>query len=173
MIVSQHGPAEAARSLRGLSPSRQVLPNGVTVIAKETRTTPAVTIYAGLHAGAVYDLPGRGGLAHFVSRTLDRGTATRSADAIAEELDSRGVSLSVSVNRHALWLVCNCLVEDFAAVLAIIADIVMRPAFPPAEVENRRGEIITLIRQDDDNPAAKAGEVLMRTLYSDAHPYGR
>jgi zinc protease len=159
--------------MSGLSPSRQVLPNGVTVIAKETRTTPAVTIYAGLHAGAVYDPPGRGGLAHFVSRTLDRGTSTRTADAIAEELDSRGVSLSVSVNRHALWLVCNCLVEDFDAVLAIVADIVMRPVFPPAEVENRRGEIVTLIRQDDDNPAAKAGEVLMRTLYSDAHPYGR
>jgi zinc protease len=159
--------------MSGLSPSRQLLPNGVTVIAKETRTTPAVTIYAGLHAGAVYDPPARGGLAHFVSRTLDRGTTTRSADAIAEELDSRGVSLSVSINRHALWLVCNCLVEDFDAVLAIVADIVMRPAFPPAEVENRRGEIVTLIRQDDDNPAARAGEVLMRALYSDAHPYGR
>jgi zinc protease len=159
--------------MSGLSPSRQVLPNGVTVIAKETPTTPAVTIYAGLHAGAVYDPPGRGGLAHFVSRTLDRGTSTRSADAIAEELDSRGVSLSVSLNRHALWLVCTCLVEDFDAVLAIVADIVMRPAFPPGEVENRRGEIVTLIRQDDDNPAAKAGDVLMRSLYGDAHPYGR
>src|SRR5688572_8389000 len=101
MTVTQQGPAEAGRSARGLSPTRQVLPNGVTVIAKETRTTPAVTIYAGLHAGAIYDPPDSGGLAHFVSRTLDRGTTTRSGDQTAEELDSRGVSLAISMNRHA------------------------------------------------------------------------
>src|SRR5688572_5610230 len=92
MTTSQHGPAEAGRPVRGLSPSKQVLPNGVTVIAKETRTTPAVTIYAGLHAGAIYDPPGGGGLAHFVSRMLERGTPTRTGDQIEEELDSRGVS---------------------------------------------------------------------------------
>jgi zinc protease len=159
--------------MSGLSPSRQVLPNGVTVIAKETRTTPAVTIYAGLHAGAVYDPPDQGGLAHFVSRMLDRGSATRTGDQIAEQLDSRGVSLSISVNRHALSLVCNCLVEDFDAILAILADIVRRPIFPSAEVDTRRGEIVTLIRQDEDSPAAQAAEALMRSLYGDAHPYGR
>jgi zinc protease len=173
MTISQQGPAEAGRSLRGLSPSRQVLPNGVTVIAKETRTTPAVTIYAGLHAGAIYDPPSGGGLAHFVSRMLERGTPTRTGDQIAEELDSRGVSLSISLNRHAISLICNCLVEDFDTILRILADLVIRPTFPDPEVETRRGEIVTLIRQDDDNPASKAADALMRILYGEAHPYGR
>jgi zinc protease len=40
-------------------------------------------------------------------------------------------------------------------------------------VETRRGEIVTLIRQDDDNPAARAADALMHALYGDAHPYGR
>jgi zinc protease len=159
--------------MSGLSPSRQVLTNGVTVLAKETRTTPAVTIFAGLHAGAVYEPPHLGGLAHFVSRTLDRGTETRTGDQIAEELDSRGVSLAVSVNRHAITLVCNCLVEDFETILGILADVITRPTFPAAEVETRRGEIITLIRQDEDSPASKAADALMHSLYGDAHPYGR
>ncbi|HEX2844514.1 MAG TPA: insulinase family protein, partial [Candidatus Limnocylindria bacterium] len=84
----------------GLAPSRSVLPNGMTLIAKETRTTPAVTLHAGILAGTAYDPSSQGGVAHFVSRTIDRGTSSRSADEIAEELDGRGVSLSVSVNRH-------------------------------------------------------------------------
>jgi predicted Zn-dependent peptidase len=67
----------------GLAPSRQVLANGVTVIAKETRTTPAVTIYARLLAGSAYDPPARGGAAHFVSRTIDRGTERHTADQLA------------------------------------------------------------------------------------------
>jgi len=158
---------------RGLSPTRQVLPNGLTVVAKETRTTPAVTIHLGVHAGTIYDPDDAPGLAHFVSRTIDRGTASYTADQIAEELDSRGVSLSVTVNRHVIALICTCLVEDFDDVLGLLGEIVMRPTFPTPEVETRRGEIITLLRQDEDNPAAVAVEALMQTLYGEAHPYGR
>ncbi len=157
---------------RGLSPTRCVLSNGVTVLAKETRTTPAVTIYAGFHAGTAYDPLDCQGLAHFVSKTIDRGTVSRSADRLAEELDSRGVSLSVAVNRHAMWLVCTCLTEDFDHVLALVGDIAMHPAFPESEIETRRGEIVTLLRQDQDNPASVAMETLMRELYGDAHAYG-
>ena len=104
---------------RGLSPTRHVLANGLTMLARETRTTPAVTIYAGFHAGTAYDPPAGDGVAHFVSKTIDRGTERRTADQIAEELDSRGVSLTVAVNRHAMWLISTCLAEDFEDVLAL------------------------------------------------------
>ena len=165
--------SSGVREAKGLAPTRQVLPNGMTVIAKESRNTPAVTIYAGLHAGTLYDPPALGGVAHFVSRTLDRGTDAHTGDQIAEELDSRGVSLALTVNRHAISLICTCLVEDFEAILGLLAEIIMRPTFPAAEVETRRGEIVTLVRQDADNPAIVAAEALMRSLYGEAHPYGR
>src|SRR5262249_25173601 len=75
--------------------------------------------------------------------------------------------------RHGLSLVCTCLVEDLDPILATIADIVMHPAFSDREVETRRGEIVTMIRQDEDNPAAMAAEGLLSLLYGAAHPYGR
>lgn len=158
--------------MKGLAPTRRVLPNGLTLLAKETRTTPAITIYAGFHAGTAYDPPGCAGVAHFVSKTIDRGTTTRTAEQIAEELENRGVSLSVALNRHAMWLVCTCLSEDFEQVLPIVGDVAMRPVFPESEVETRRGEIVTLLRQDQDNPASVSMEALMRTLYGESHPYG-
>jgi zinc protease len=159
--------------MSGLAPTREVLTNGGTVIAKRTSTTPAVTLVANVHAGSVHDTPELPGLAHFVSRTIDRGTDRHSADELAEQLDNRGVTLSASVNRHLLSLACTCLVEDIDEVLRLVAEIVMRPAFPAVEVDRRRGEIITLIRQDDDNPGAVAVETLMSMLYGTAHPYGR
>ena len=178
MAVKDRRPAgsttgKVIRAAQGLSPTRHVLPNGVTVLTKRTQTTPAVTIYAGFHAGSVYDPNERPGLAHFVSKTIDRGTTTRSADEIAEELDNRGVSLSVLVNRHAMWLVCTCLAEDVDQILALVGDVAMRPAFPEAEIDTRRGEIVTLLRQDEDNPATVSTEALMRMLYGETHPYGR
>jgi len=163
----------ATLAQRGLSPIRAVLDNGVRVIAKHSGATPAVTVHASFNAGTVFDPAEHLGLSHFVSRTIDRGTAAHPADEIAERLDFRGVSLAITVNRHALSLVCTCLVEDLDPILGTLADIVMQPAFPDREVETRRGEIVTMIRQDEDNPAAMAAEGLLALLYGQAHPYGR
>ncbi len=157
-----HDPATRARR-----PSARSSTTATVVIAKHSPATPAVTVHASFAAGSIFDPPGRSGLAHFVSKTIDRGTTTRTADDIAEELENRGVSLAVSVNRHALQLVLTCLVEDLETVLAILADIVMDPTFPEADVQTKRGEIITLIRQDEDNPAAVSGEAMLTALYGD------
>ena len=158
---------------RGLAPLRSVLDNGARVIAKHSGVTPAVTIHAAFEAGTVFDPPPQQGASHFVSRTIDRGTAAHTAEDIADRLENRGISLAITVNRHALSLVCTCLVEDLASTLATLADVVMHPAFPDPEVETRRGEIVTMIRQDEDSPAAMASEGLLALLYGDAHPYGR
>ena len=158
---------------RGLAPVRTVLDNGAVVTAKRSPTTPAVTIHAGFLAGSIYDPAAQTGLAHFVSRVIDRGTRSHSAAVIAEELDRRGVSLATMINRHVMALICTCLVDDLADVLDLIADIVMHPVFPDEEVATKRGEVVTLIRQDEDSPAAMATEGLLADLYGSAHGYGR
>ena len=174
MTPPDAGPVAAGLQIRGLSPTREVLANGVTILSKQTTTTPAVTLHASLLvAGSTSDPASLAGLAHFVSRTIDRGTTRLSADEIAEELDGRGVSLSVSVGRHALSLIATCLSEDFDAILSLLAEIVTIPTFPAVEVDRRRGEIVTMIRQDEDNPAAVATDGLMAMLYGKSHPYGR
>lgn len=158
---------------RGLAPVREVLPNGAVVIVKETATRPAVTLSAAFQAGSAYDPDQHLGLAHFVSRVIDRGTTVRSADDIADQLDNRGVTLSLGLTRHVLTLSSTCLAEDFQPVLDLVVDIARNASFPEEEIAKRRGEIITGIRQDEDNPAIRATEALMQMLYPDAHPYGR
>ncbi len=157
----------------GLAPSRGLLDNGVVVLAKRTQTTPAVAISLAVRAGSICDPAGAPGTTWLLSRTIDRGTLARSADAIAEDLDGRGVTLTVNVTRHLFSLVCTCLAEDFEPVLALLGEIVMSPALPESEIAIRKGEVVTAIRQDDDNPAVRASESLMQLLYPDPHPYGR
>lgn len=158
---------------RGLAPVRHVLDNGAVVIVKETATTPAVTISAALQAGSIYESSAQAGLAHFLSRVIDRGTEHRTGETIAEELDFRGVSLSINATRHSQVVSCTCLSEDFQCVLALIAEIISAPTMPEDEIEKRRAEILTGIRQDEDNPAVVATEGLFAMLYPDGHPYGR
>jgi zinc protease len=56
--------------------------------------------------------------------------------------------------------------------LRLVADVLREPSFPPEEVETRRSELVTSIRQDEDDPASQAVDILMGDLYA-GHPYGR
>ncbi len=171
-------PSPASSEFAGLAPVRTVLDNGVVVLAKQTRMMPAVTINLAARAGSVCDPADGPGAMYLLSRVIDRGTlatastASRSADDIAEALDSRGISLGVSVTRHLFSVVCTCLSEDFDAVISLLGDIVRAPSIPEAELATRKGEVVTSIRQDEDNPAVRAVEALMSMLYPAPHPYG-
>lgn len=155
-----------------LNPARKVLANGVTVMAKANHTTPAVSIVCCVRAGGYFDLVDRDGTAALVARVLDRGTISRPADVIADDLDGRGASISVSAGRHQIGLNATCLTADFPQVLALAADILRRPAFPDREVATRRADLVTSIRQDEDQPASRAVDAFMSELYG-AHPYAR
>ena len=156
----------------GLNPQRVTLDNGVTIIAKSNHTTPAVSTLVGVRVGAYNDPPDRDGTAALCARVLDRGTSKRSADAIADELDGRGASLSVVAGRHQTALAATCLSDDFPAVLSLVADVARHPAFADAEIATRRDMLITSIRQEQDNPASMAADLFAKTLYGD-HAYGR
>src|SRR4029077_9035954 len=75
--------ATSGGAQRGLAPVRSVLDNGTSVIAKHAGATPAVSLLASFEAGTIFDPPSELGVSHFVSRTIDRGTATQTADDIA------------------------------------------------------------------------------------------
>jgi zinc protease len=157
----------------GLSPVRQVTADGAVVLVQETAFSPAVTISLAFRAGSLYEPDDLPGLAWFLGRVIDRGTGARSADEIAEALDDRGVALRVTTNRHLTLLSCTCLSEDFADVLGVLVDVSRHAVFAPEQIEKRRAETITAIRQDQDNPGIRAAEALQALLYRDGHPYGR
>jgi zinc protease len=164
---------ESSTERVGLLPVRVKLDNGAVVLLKQTTTTPAVAINVAIRAGSISDPPAAPGTTWLLSRVLDRGTASRSAADIAEELDSRGVTLTLAVTRHLMSVVCTALAEDFEPVLSLLGDIVMTPSLQEGEIATRKGEVITAIRQDDDNPLVRASETLMERLYPNGHPYGR
>lgn len=155
----------------GLSPVRSTLENGMVVLAKQTSATPAVTIHAMIRAGTVHDPVGLPGMAHFAAKVLDRGTMMRTAGDIADALDERGVSLSIKAGRHTTGLSVDCLSEDVDGILELVAEIIRHPSFPEDQVGLRRREIITRLKQDEDNPGARVVQAVFPLMYGAGHPY--
>jgi zinc protease len=158
---------------RGLSPQRIELRNGAVALVQTNDTAPAVAINVTFHAGSARDSESFPGLAYLTSLLIDKGTADRTADRISDELDDRGVALRTGVTRHTFVLVTSCLAVDFDEVLRLVLEIATRPSFPNAELEKRRAEALTVLRQDADNTAVQANESVMQLLYGADHPYAR
>ncbi len=156
-----------------LAPVRRVLPNGLTVITARNPLIPAVSLAIGVNAGASADPATSPGTAALTARVLDKGTTRFDADAIADELEGRGASLSVGAGRQQVVVSATCLVDDIGAVLPVASAVARQPTFPEGEVATRRAELITGIQEAADDPGSVAVDALQAALYPDGHPLGR
>lgn len=156
-----------------LAPVRRVLANGLTVVAARNRLIPAVSVAIGVEAGATAEPEGAAGTAALVARVLDKGTARYDADAIADQLEGRGASLSVGAGRQQIVVSATCLADDLPAVLPVACAVARQPSFPEREVATRKAELLTVIQEAADDPGAVAVDALHAALYPPPHPFGR
>ena len=77
------------------------------------------------------------------------------------------------MTRHATIVTCDCLAEDVETVLETVCDMLRAPRCSEQEIDTRRGQLLTQLRQDEDTPSTRALEAVMTLLYGEDHPYGR
>jgi zinc protease len=148
VAVPAPGPAVATAVPR---PVEAVLPNGLRVITVERHALPLVTIAAIGTGGAALDPAGRAGAASLAAELLTKGTATRSATAIAAEVEALGGQLSADADRDGTTVSLTVKADQVEPATAILADVVQHPAFAPAELERARAQAIdaaTLVLKD-------------------------
>jgi zinc protease len=90
-----------------------------------------------------------------------------------EATDGLGASLGVDAGRLFVDLSLRCLRDDLPAMLDLAADVLRRPTFPEAEVEKVRNELLTSIREGDNDTRSTADRAMRRLLFPPPHPYGR
>lgn len=161
----------ATAAARRLDIRRTVLRNGIAVIGLENHAHASVVVRLCLRAAPVLDPPERAGLAALAASGLLRGTTTRSFAAINETVDAAGMSLHSGAGRHTTSVSARCLADDFALATELMADVVRNPTFPEEEIAQLRGQVLTGLKQADDNPAAVADRYFRELSYPAGHPY--
>jgi zinc protease len=120
----------------------------------------------------VADPAGRTGLAALTAGVLTKGTVSRSAVEIAEAVDFIGGSLGADAADDFSSASLTVLKKDLQAGLSLMADVVLHPAFPTAEVERVRRETLSAIQAAKDNPEAVAEKAFAPLVFGQ-HPYAR
>lgn len=161
-----------ARPLALPAPASATLPNGLTLILSERRAVPMVAASLVFKTGSDANPLDKPGLASFVAAMLDEGTATRSALQIADEVAQLGGSLATGSTMDSMNVSVRSLAKNFPAMLDLLADVTLRPSFPPEEIDRQRASRLAQLIQQRDNPAQVAAQVTAAALYGPAHPYG-
>ena len=150
---------------------RRQLSNGLPVVIAHRPGVPVVRVSLLFDGGYAADQGRKPGTASFAMSMLDEGTSTLGALAIADRAESLGADLSAGSSLDTSFAGVSALAERLDESVALLAEVVRRPSFPPAEIERVRKEWIAGIGREKSSPDALASRILPPLLYGEGHPY--
>jgi zinc protease len=150
---------------------KSTLPNGMRIWTVHHPQVPLVAFTLLVRRGAASDPAGKDGLAAFTADMLDEGSGSRSAIEMHEALAKLGAQFDTDIGSDATVASVTVLSRFADRALAILSDIVARPAMREADFARVRQLRLNRLTQVKDMPAAVADRAFLKLLYG-AHPYG-
>jgi len=132
----------------------------------------SVTVGVWLTRGSRHESDAESGVAHFVEHMLFKGTTSRSAQQIAQTIDSIGGHLDAFTSKEYASYYVKVMDEHLPVAMDLLADLVMRPALAPADVEREQSVILEEIKMVEDAPDDLVHELFAQQFWS-RHPLGR
>jgi predicted Zn-dependent peptidase len=163
----------AAQNLKLPRVEKQTLPNGATLLMAPGSDVPLTTVRLIFRGGSEADPQGKAGVAALTASLLRRGAGSRSYEQISEQLDGLGTTLSTSASRQDSVIVADFLSSNADASLAILGDVIVRPAFPEGEVKKVLSESLDRARSMKDNPGNAIRMYHDAFFFGADHPYGQ
>ena len=151
---------------------REVFDNGLCLLTEPMPHVRSVSIGVWLTRGSRHEAVGQVGIAHFVEHMLFKGTTTRSAEDIAQAIDSIGGQLDAFTAKEYASYYIKVLDEQLPRALDVLSDIVLNPAFQPDDIEREKNVVLEEIKMVEDTPDDLVHELFTKQFWPD-HPLGR
>ena len=151
---------------------KQKLSNGLAVWIVEQHEVPLAQVNLIVRAGSAADPAGKFGVASMTANMLDEGAGGKSALELADAIEFLGAQLATTSTFDYSAVRLSAPVAQLADALPLMADVVLRPTFPAAELERLRKERLTRLLQARDDPAAIIEIAFPRIVFGEKHRYG-
>ncbi|MFT8418540.1 MAG: pitrilysin family protein [Acetobacter sp.] len=148
------------------------LPSGLTVVTERMDRVETVSFGAYISAGTRNETAAENGVSHFLEHMAFKGTTSRSALRIAEEIENVGGHINAYTAREQTVFYVKLLKENLGLGIDIIGDILTHSTFDAAELERERGVILQEIGQANDTPDDVVFDHFQETAFPD-QPMGR
>src|SRR5690242_19695964 len=147
-VDRSHAPEPApAPAVNIGTPYSFTLGNGLKVFVVENHKMPTVTASLILKRDPVLEQD-KAGYVSMAGEILRRGTTTRTKEQLDEAIDFLGGSVYTGSRSAG----CFALSKHFDEIFALMADVVLHPSFPAAELEKIRRQTLSSLAADKDDP---------------------
>jgi zinc protease len=172
-IAQENPPAPSApRSVNIPGVNEKSLPNGLKVVVVERENVPLVTVSLLVKSGANAEDNSLAGLADMTVSLLLKGTKTRTATQIAEEMDFLGGNINSSASWNASNVTVNSTSDKLEPALAIMSDVVLNPTFALKEIELYKTQTLDELNVQLKQPSALANFVASRYSFGEHSTFG-
>jgi predicted Zn-dependent peptidase len=151
---------------------RDVLDNGLRILTERMTHVRSISIGVWLTRGSRHETAERSGIAHFVEHMLFKGTSRRSAEDIAQAIDSIGGQLDAFTAKEYASYYIKVLDEHLPLAMDVLSDIVLNPAFTPDDIEREKKVVVEEIKMVEDTPDDLVHELFTQAFW-EGHPLGR
>ena len=151
---------------------REQFDNGLRLLTESMPDVRSVSFGAWLTRGSRHESAARSGIAHFVEHMLFKGTARRTAEDIAQEIDSLGGQLDAFTAKECASYYVKVLDDHLPRAVDVLADLLVHPAFDPGDIEREKKVVLEEIKMVEDTPDDLVHELFTQRFWS-GHPLGR
>lgn len=171
---ARHTSTQQQRAAIEIMPMEQhVLANGMRVLIQRSTLVPAVAIQMYQLGGLLGEQSGQEGVANAVSTMLTRGTRTRNAQEIANQIENLGAGVSPGVGNNTFYTRSLALKDDWKTVLDLMADVTLNPSFPQDEWEKMQPRLLAAIDRQNDSWASELRTRFRVAYFGDAYPWSQ
>ena len=148
------------------------LDNGQTVVIKEVKTNPIVTIDTWIKTGSINENDQNNGVSHFLEHLFFKGTTNHAPGEFDKILETKGAVTNAATSKDFTHYYITIPSKDFDLAMEMHSDMLLHPLIPRKELEKERKVVIEEIMKDANSPNTIVYDNLVNLLYTQ-HPYKR
>src|SRR6201993_1519343 len=167
---SLSGKAEPANPVAASEIQKFDLSNGLRLLVREDPRLPLVSITAIFRSGLLAETPQTNGITRLTARALLKGTKTRTAEQIADQIEAIGGSISSDAGNNSMSVSVHVMKPDLKTGADLLADVLLNANFPEQAIEREKQVQLAGIKQEDEQLTMVARNLLRQALFTD-HPY--
>ncbi len=141
------------------------LSNGVSVALDHMPHTRNAALGMYFTVGSRMETPENGGVAHFYEHVVFKGTESRQAEEIDNEIEGMGASSNATTDREVTCYYVSGRAVHMNAFAKVLGDIVCNSTLPPDEVERERVPILAELAACQDDPESSMGNYMFQTAF--------
>ena len=151
---------------------RATLSNGLRLVGERLPYVRSCTVGVWVKVGSMNEQRSENGLSHLIEHMVFKGTASRSARDIAEEMDAVGGQLNAFTSKDCTCFYAKVIDEDLPLAIDILSDLALHPVFGEDDLQKERGVVLEEIAMVEDTPEDLVHELLCEAQYSGSlkHP---